>query len=169
MGRGREIRPRGGGGAGYRSRGRRAHRRRSQGLRLKVAVDTNVLVSAVIADGPPRRVLESISEGVADLVLPERVLVETRRVLVERIGMPGGEVAELERLLAELAPEPVRAPADPHPLSGDPADDEILASALKAGAEILVSGDKKHLLPIGEHRGMRIMRPQDFLADLLSS
>lgn len=51
-------------------------------------------------------------------------------------------------------------------VSGDPDDDRILAASTTAGAEIPVSGDSKHLLPLGQYHGMRIIRPQAFLAEI---
>jgi uncharacterized protein len=51
-------------------------------------------------------------------------------------------------------------------VSGDPDDDLILAAALDAGADVLVSGDRRHLLPLGEHEGMRIVTSQALLAEL---
>jgi predicted nucleic acid-binding protein len=87
-------------------------------------------------------------------------------VLVGRLGVSSAEVKALERLLRELAPEPSEVPEQVPAVGGDPDDDLILAAAVEAGAEILVSGDTRHLLPLEEHRGMRIIRPQAFLAEL---
>jgi len=35
-----------------------------------------------------------------------------------------------------------------------------------AGVDVLVSGDRRHLLPVGEHQGIRILTPQALLAEL---
>ncbi len=56
----------------------------------------------------------------------------------------------------------------PQPLTGDPDDDVILACAVAAGAEVLMSGDRRHLLPVREHRGVRIVAPPALLAELAS-
>jgi predicted nucleic acid-binding protein len=120
----------------------------------------------VIADGPPRRVLEVIADGVAELVLPEPVPAELRRVLSERLALDDASIEAIIDLLEELAPEPAKVPDRVEAVSGDPDDDRILAAAVAAGAEILISGDSKHLLPLGQHRGMRIIRPQAFLAEI---
>jgi predicted nucleic acid-binding protein len=62
--------------------------------------------------------------------------------------------------------ESAPAPAEPaEPVTGDPADDLILASAVKANVDVLVSGDRKHLLPVVTHRGVRIVTPQALLAE----
>ena len=37
---------------------------------------------------------------------------------------------------------------------------------IEAGVEALVSGDRRHLLPVGEYRGVRVVAPQALLAEL---
>ncbi|MGI8749554.1 MAG: hypothetical protein ACR2J6_03245 [Thermoleophilaceae bacterium] len=34
-------------------------------------------------------------------------------------------------------------------------------------ADILVTGDRRHLLPLGKHHGVRIITPQTLLAELV--
>ena len=131
-----------------------------------MAVDTNVLVSAVIADGPPRRVLEAIADGSAELVLPEPVGEELRRVLGEKLGLGDTAIDAILGMLDELAGVSAGVPDRVESISGDPDDDRILAAASAAGADVLISGDSKHLLPLGLHKEMRIVRPQEILAEL---
>jgi predicted nucleic acid-binding protein len=51
-------------------------------------------------------------------------------------------------------------------MTEDAADNSILACALEAKADIVATGDRKHLLPLGEHRGVRLLTPQAALAAL---
>jgi hypothetical protein len=84
-----------------------------------------------------------------------------------KLGFEPERVRELRTLLIDLASERVDAPAQtPEAITGDPDDDVILACAVAAGVEIVVSGDRRHLLPVGEHRGVRIVSPQALLAEL---
>ncbi|MBS1894036.1 MAG: putative toxin-antitoxin system toxin component, PIN family [Actinobacteria bacterium] len=134
---------------------------------LRIACDTNVLVSAFIAAGPPSRILEETIDGRLELVLPRPVLVELQRILTEKIGFEPDRWQTVEQLLVDLAAELVAAPEGrPEAVSGDPDDDLILACAVAAAVEVLVSGDRRHLLPLGEHRGVRIVTPQALLAEL---
>ena len=48
----------------------------------------------------------------------------------------------------------------------DPDDEMVLECALAAEADYIVSGDKKHLLPLREFQGIRIVSPADFLRRL---
>lgn len=139
-------------------------------MSLRTLCDTNVLVSAVIAGGPPSRVVEKAVEGRLALVLADPVLKELERVLVVKIGFEAERAREIRAFLVDLASERVRAaPEPPDAVTGDSDDDVILACAVAAKAEVLVSGDRRHLLPLGEHRGVRIITPQALLAELAST
>lgn len=70
--------------------------------------------------------------------------------------------AEVRALAVELPAAPRHAPA----VTGDPADDRILAAAVASSADVLVSGDRRHLLPLGTQQGVRILTPQALLAEL---
>lgn len=95
------------------------------------------------------------------------MLAELERILTEKLDFAPDRWQAVEQLLVDLAVELVAAPASrPEAVSGDPDDDLILACAVEAGVEVLVSGDRRHLLPLGEHRGVRIVTPQALLAEL---
>jgi putative PIN family toxin of toxin-antitoxin system len=136
-------------------------------LILRIVCDTNVLVSAFIAAGPPSRVLEEVIDARLELVLPSPVMVELKRILTGRLGFEPERRRGVEELLVDLAVELVPGPeATPEAITGDPDDDLILACAIQAGVDTLVSGDRRHLLPVGKHRGVRIVTPQALLAEL---
>lgn len=92
---------------------------------------------------------------------------EPGRFITEKIGFETKRWREVEELLRGLAVESAAAPTtDPEAVTDDPADDLILACAIAAEVEALVSGDRKHLLPVGERGGVRILTPQALLAEL---
>ncbi|MCO5314856.1 MAG: putative toxin-antitoxin system toxin component, PIN family [Solirubrobacterales bacterium] len=135
--------------------------------RPRVACDTNVLVSAFIAGGPPSRVIEQAVDGNLDLVLLQPVSVELVRILSKKLGFTVESLQEVRALLSDTAIGSQQAPSqEPEPLTGDPDDDLILSCAIEAEVDVLVSGDRKHLLPVGEHQGVRVLTPQAFLAEL---
>ena len=111
--------------------------------------------------------IEAAIDGRLELVLADPVLGELERVLTVKLGFEPERVRELRTLLIDLASERVDAPAQaPEAITGDPDDDVILACAVAAGVQLVVSGDRRHLLPVGEHRGIRIVTPQALLAEL---
>ncbi len=103
-------------------------------------------------------------------MLADPVLDELERVLTTKLRFTAERVRDIGVLLSELASERIAAPTTtPEPLTGDPDDDLILACGADAGVQVIVSGDRRHLLPIGEHRGVRIVTPQALLAELANA
>jgi uncharacterized protein len=136
-------------------------------LTPRVACDTNVLVSAFIAAGPPSRILEEAIDGRLELVLLTPAMVELERILTGKLGFERDRWRAVEVLLVELAVDMAPMPSSPpEAVTGDPDDDLILACAIEAAVEALVSGDRRHLLPTGEHHGVRVITPQTLLSEL---
>jgi predicted nucleic acid-binding protein len=112
-------------------------------------------------------VIEEALDGRLELVLAEPVLDELERVLTVKLGFEPERMREIKEFLIGLASLRIEAPADPpESIAGDCDDDVILACAVAAGVEILVSGDRRHVLPLGEHQGVRIITAQALLAEL---
>ena len=70
-------------------------------------------------------------------------------------------VIDTNRLLSELA-EVIVPPPLPQPVCRDPDDDHVLACALAAQADLIVSGDAD-LLDLREYRSIRIVAAAEAL------
>ena len=124
-------------------------------------------MSAFIAQGPPSRVLEEAIDGRIELIVPDLlVLDELERVLRAKLGFDTERTRAARQLLESLAAARPGLPGVIESITGDPADDIVLAASIEANADVLVTGDRRHLLPIQEHRGVRIVTPQTLLAEL---
>jgi predicted nucleic acid-binding protein len=55
------------------------------------------------------------------------------------------------------AVELVEMTSVPRVVSGDIDDDQVIAAAVTARADLIVSGDRKHLLPLNSHQGIDIV------------
>lgn len=129
--------------------------------------DTNVLVSAFIAGGPPSRVIDASIDGRIELVLADPVIDELERVLTLKLGFEPERVRDITALLIDISVARIDAPTQPvEAITGDPDDDMVLACGVNADVQIIVSGDRRHMLPVREHRGIRIVSPQALLAEL---
>ena len=136
-------------------------------MTLRVACDTNVLVSAFIAAGPPSRVLEEAIDGRLKFALLSPAMVELERILTGKLGFEPERWHAVEDLLVSLAADLAPAPSSPpEAVTGDPADDLILACAIEVEVNVLVSGDRRHLLSVGKRRCVRVITPQALLAEL---
>jgi predicted nucleic acid-binding protein len=49
-------------------------------------------------------------------------------------------------------------------VSADPDDDKVFACAVEAGADYIVSGDERHVLPVGTFQGIPVVSPREFLS-----
>ena len=49
-------------------------------------------------------------------------------------------------------------------VTADPDDDKVVECAVVGGATHLVTGDRRHLLPLGSYQGIAIVSAADFLA-----
>lgn len=129
--------------------------------------DTNVLVSAFIAGGPPSRVIDASIDGRIELVLADPVIDELERVLTLKLGFEPERVRDITALLIDISVARIDAPTQPvEAITGDPDDDVVLACGVNADVQLIVSGDRRHMLPVREHRGIRIISPQALLAEL---
>lgn len=128
----------------------------------KVVLDTNVLVSALHFSGLPRELLELARIGHFELFLSSFILTETERVLRNKFRWEEKilslALSKLRGIARVVEPQErvsvVREKTD---------DNRILECALAASADFLVSGDTKHILPLKEFRGIRIIRPAELL------
>ena len=129
---------------------------------MRATIDANVIVSGLSYQGNEGELLELGRQGHFELVVSEFLLAEVRRVLLHKLDWGYERVtlqlAALRRTtLVADPPRFVDAIPDDHP------DNRILECAVHAEAEYLVTGDRRHLLPLETFQGVRILRAPDFL------
>ena len=136
---------------------------------MRVVLDANLLVSAVISTaGPPREIVNAWVDERFELVASPTLLEELRDVLDRprfRRWVSTETAAEFIDGLAQDA-EVIDDPPTQPGLSPDPDDDYLIALARAAGADYLVSGDR-HLLDLADP-DPPVLTPRQFL-DLLGA
>ncbi len=132
---------------------------------MRVVLDTNVVVSGLNFPGNERLVLELSLRGRFAMYFSAFILEEIQGVLGRKFGWGQDRVSEARRTLERAATviEPRRLP---NVIESNEADNRILECALEASADYLVTGDRRHLLPLREHRGVKILNGPRFLAVL---
>ena len=135
---------------------------------LRAVLDANIYASALVRpDGPPGRILRRLlADRAFEVVLSGSILVELRRCLDYpklRKFIPLAD-DEIDRwiLALELIADTVTPRREVRAVLDDPDDDHLLAAALEGRAAFLVTGDR-HVLALGEHEGVRIVTPAEFL------
>lgn len=132
---------------------------------MRIVVDTNVWVSAALAPGPPRDLIEAwASQGKFDIVMCLELYDEISEVLTQRekirrwISLDAAEkYLESIRLLIDLAPNPRVEEVGLR----DSADSFVVALARQEHCEFIVTGDLD-LLEWPEQRPLCI-KPKEFL------
>lgn len=129
---------------------------------MKAVVDTNVLIAGLLWRGPPHALLEQVRAGTVTLVSSPALLAELADVigrakfdaiLTRTNTSRERSLAEVRRLAEVIDPPPLLAP-----VCRDPDDDQVLALALAAKVELIVSGDND-LLSLKSFEGISIVAP----------
>ena len=127
---------------------------------IRVCLDSNVLVAAFAARGLCSDVLAHVLSE-QHLVVPDAVREEALRVLSKKFELSSEALDAVTTVLDRC--ERVGASSEQSPVSvRDPDDERILADAVGAGVQILVTGDKD-LLDVAEESPIPILSPRAFM------
>ena len=126
---------------------------------MKIFLDTNVLASAAATRGLCADVLREVFAS-HDLFISEQVLSEFVRVLRVKFGVVQDLIDDFIWLLQQdsVLAQPSQVP---RVKLQDKEDLNILAAAITAGAEVLITGDKE-LLHLGRAENLEILSPRQF-------
>ncbi|NOR12480.1 MAG: putative toxin-antitoxin system toxin component, PIN family [Candidatus Aminicenantes bacterium] len=130
---------------------------------IKIVLDTNVLISAIVFGGKPRDILEKAIKGQIQLVLSEELIGELSGVLEGRKFKYPSEIMKLIITELEAIAEVVKPEKKLKVIKKDPEDNRVLECAQKSKADFIVSGDV-HLLEFEEFMGTKILTPEAFLS-----
>ncbi len=130
---------------------------------MRIVFDTNVVMSASFWRGAPFDCLAAWAEGRCEAAVSPVLLAEYHETFDElQLEYPGRHPVAWVEALTEAAT--LVFPAERATgATADVGDEMVLECALGAEADCLVTGDKKHLLPLKEFRGIRIVSPAEFL------
>ena len=136
---------------------------REEPKKLRIVCDTNVLLSLLGFPGRRLDILwEIIQEGGVDLAASDFILEELSRNLRLKARLESKEVEGAVQLLKNYA-----RIVSPHQkiavIREKEADNRILECAVEAAADILVTGNFKHIRPLGSFQGIEILSPKEFL------
>jgi len=141
---------------------------------MRIVLDTNVLVSAILS---PRsnsaHIMKLVLEGVVNLVISHDILDEAYRVvrypkLVRLMKKNGVAPEDVDFFLERLSAIAVvtRGELKLDVIQDDPSDNMILACAVEGEADFIISGDH-HLTDLKEFQGIQILSPAAFPACIM--
>jgi putative PIN family toxin of toxin-antitoxin system len=129
----------------------------------KIAVfDTNILFSAAAWKGKPYQCVELARVGAVEGVTCPELLDELADKLQAKLSFaPEQALDTIADLVSFLRVVQIRGNLKAVP--ADPGDDKVLECAVTAGATHIVTGDRRHLLPLRNFQGISILTAADFL------
>lgn len=127
---------------------------------MRLVLDTNTALSGLLWGGTPGRLIDAAEIGQAELLSSAALLTELQGVLLRqkfvlqlaKRGLAVSDVFEGYAAMVTLVRPAVIAPT----ITRDPADDQVLAAALAARSDLIVSGDR-HLLDLKCFQGIAIV------------
>ncbi len=136
--------------------------------RVRVVLDTNILIGALITKGtPPDRLYRAWLRGEAELVTSTAQLVEIADVLARPRLQKFLDADEAASIVENLGARAYIVDDLPDVnVSPDDQDNAILASAIAGKADLIVSGDKKHMLALGEVEDIPVVTAREALERL---
>ncbi|WP_326538383.1 putative toxin-antitoxin system toxin component, PIN family [Pseudorhodoferax sp.] len=127
---------------------------------MRLVLDTNTALSGLLWGGTPGRLIDAAEAGQVELASSAALLAELQGVLARdkfarqlvKRGITVADVFDGYAAMVTLVAPATIAPT----ITRDPADDQVLAAALAAKADLIVSGDA-HLLDLKRFQGIEIV------------
>jgi uncharacterized protein len=128
---------------------------------IRVVLDTNVYISALMFGGLPGALLDlALLRSFLPVISPV-LLDELDEKLRLKFEMPAEDTAIIRAKLESIA-DIVRPDMVLHVIEDDPDDDRVLECAVKGRADYIVTGDR-HLLKLGSYKAIPIVTVRQFL------
>lgn len=134
---------------------------------MRVVIDTNVWLSALLWGGQPNLIIKLIEKQQIQAISSENILIELTDILrkpklqkrLSLLHLSADEVVNVAKrlmtlvVIEELIISELR----------DPKDQMVLATAIAGDVQVVISGDKD-LLVLHPYRNISILLPQEFLS-----
>ena len=128
---------------------------------MRIVFDTNVILSAFLTEGVCSKLLTRARKGDFYLFACPFILEEVKINLKKKFSATPGEIKEVLDILAEATYKLVEPSQTVSGVCRDSNDEPILACALEAKADYLITGDTD-LLILKSYQKTRIIAPRDF-------
>jgi len=132
---------------------------------MRVVLDSNVYISALLVGRGCEEILDLGRAHIVEILISEDIIEEVVTVLRRKFHWSSGDIRLLSDELRELC---TMVPCDPGGVEfpPDPADAKILSCAVAGKAGVIVTGDRKHLLPLKRYGRIPIVSPSEFLEQI---
>ncbi len=128
---------------------------------MRVVLDTNIYISAILFGGNCEEILRIAGSGSFELIISKSIILELRGILEKKFMWSKKQVSETISHIKNITTE-IKPGIKVKIIRKDPSDNKILECAVSAMARYIVTGDK-HLLDIKKYKEISILKPADFL------
>jgi len=128
---------------------------------MRAVFDTNVFIAALLTEGVCAKLIRRARRKQFELASCPFILQECERVLITKLSAPRKELEWALDLIDEAVQLKIQPEKKVTGVCRDASDDHVLACAVSAKADYLVSGDSD-LLILKRFAGTMIVTPRDF-------
>ena len=132
---------------------------------VKVVLDTNIYISAILFGGKPEKIRKLSQEGKIELLVSEAIIAEVAEVLRKKFDWESWQISQIIDEIRETAILVIPNQTI-FVIKKDENDNRILECAVEGKAHHIISGDKGHLLPLREYQRINILSPAEFLEEM---
>lgn len=139
--------------------------------RKRVVVDTSVLISATLTDGPYRKLTRELIKGDFERYIPQEVIIEYQRFVSE--SKFKSKFKKYKPLFTEIFNELRRssiilppAKVKKHIIENSEEDENIINCCTENGVDYLITYDMK---TVGKYNGLEVILANDFYARFISN
>jgi hypothetical protein len=127
---------------------------------LRIVLDSNVYISALLFAGIPYKILNLGIKGEIKLIISREIIKEITGILRNKFHWPEHNIDKFVRRISHIC-EIVKTNHKLEVIKDDPSDNMVLECAVNGKADLIISGDK-HLLHLKTFRGVPIKNPKYF-------
>ncbi len=130
---------------------------------LKVVLDTNIFISALVFGGKPEEIYRLVLTKKLTAYISPIILAEIIEILTKRFNFNQIRLRQIERKIRKsfMIVNPTR---DINVIR-DPDDDRILEAAIEGNCDYIVTGDKD-LLDLKKYKKIKILTSEQFLSEI---
>lgn len=131
--------------------------------RIKVVLDTNILISGIGFKGNPRAILALVLDNKIIVITSQVLLAELREVILKKFSKLETQLLIIEKQIKEkfIVVQPKRTLN----VVRDKDDNRVLEAAVEGNCGFIITGDQD-LLELGKYGTIKIVTPTQFLEEL---
>lgn len=126
---------------------------------VRAVIDTNVLISAILFGGKPKKIIESIQKGTIIAVTSSTLISELLEILVKKFHFEPQKILLIEELIKENFI--LVHPTEILQVVRDKDDNRVLEAAIAGRCQYIITGDKD-LLDLKIYKKITILNPEDY-------